>query len=154
MLMLIILFLLSKTQNSMFLLSLYQQETTKNYQNFLAKNLKDQLIGMNIKQKVRIKIRQKILDIFFEPNFVGVNKFFVLVYLNKSNDVKRFNARRYYLPKGTIKNYNVTINGKILYGKAIDSDIKRYGEIRKLTTGQGEDYTTGCLLDYGFIKNH
>ena len=26
-------------------------------------------------------------------------------------------------------------------------------EIRKLTTGQGEDYTAGCLLDYGYIKN-
>ena len=36
----------------------------------------------------------------------------------------------------------------------IDSDIKRYKEIRKLTTGQGEDYTTGCLLDYEYIKNH
>ena len=38
--------------------------------------------------------------------------------------------------------------------KTIDSDIKRYEEIRKLTTGQGEDYTTGCLLDYDYIKNH
>ena len=27
------------------------------------------------------------------------------------------------------------------------SDIKRYEEIRKLTTRQGEYYTTGCLLD-------
>ena len=36
----------------------------------------------------------------------------------------------------------------------IDSDIKRYEEIRKLTTGQGEDYTTGCLLNYKYIKNH
>ena len=62
---------------------------------------------------------------------------FVLVYLNKSNDVKRFTARRYYLPKGIIKNYNVIINGKNLYDQAIDSDIKRYKEIRKLTTGQG-----------------
>ena len=26
--------------------------------------------------------------------------------------------------------------------------------MRKLTTGQGEDYTTGCLLDYEYIKNH
>ena len=25
---------------------------------------------------------------------------------------------------------------------------------RKLTTGQGEDYTTGYLLDYEYIKNH
>ena len=23
-----------------------------------------------------------------------------------------------------------------------------------LTTGQGEDYTTGCLLDYDYTKNH
>ena len=32
------------------------------------------------------------------------------------------------------------------------SDIKRYEEIKKLTTGQGEDYSTGCLLDYDYIK--
>ena len=24
----------------------------------------------------------------------------------------------------------------------------------KITTGQGEDYTTGCLLDYDYIKSH
>ena len=51
-------FLLSKAQNHMFLLSLYLEKTIKNHQNFLAKDLKDQFIGMNIKQKVRIKIRQ------------------------------------------------------------------------------------------------
>ena len=36
----------------------------------------------------------------------------------------------------------------------VDCDIKRYKEIGKLTTGQGEDYTTGFLLDYDYIKNH
>ena len=36
---------------------------------------------------------------------------------------------------------------KNFYDQAIDSDIKRYEETRKLTTGQGEDYTTGFLLD-------
>ena len=40
------------------------------------------------------------------------------------------------------------INGKNFYDQAIDSDIKRYEEMGKLTKGQGEDYTTGCLLDY------
>ena len=55
-LILTILFLLSKTQKCMLLLSLYQPKTTKNYQNLLAKDLKDQCIGMNIKQKVRIKM--------------------------------------------------------------------------------------------------
>ena len=37
---------------------------------------------------------------------------------------------------------------------SINSDIKRYKEIRKLTRGQGEDYATGCLLDYDYIKKH
>ena len=64
-LILITLFLLLKTQNCMFMLSLYQQRTTKNYQNFLVKDLKDQCIGMNIEQEVRIKMQQIIIDIFF-----------------------------------------------------------------------------------------
>ena len=72
---------------------------------------------------------------------------FVLVYSNNDNNAKRFKAKGYYLPKGIIKNYNVIIIGKNFYDQAIDSGIKRYEEIRKLTTGQGEDYTTGCLLD-------
>ena len=79
---------------------------------------------------------------------------FVLIYSNHDDNGKRFKAKRYYLPKGIIKNYNVISNGKNFYDQATDSDIKQYEEIRKLTTGQGEDYTTGCLLDYEYIKNH
>ena len=36
--------------------------------------------------------------------------------------------------------------------RPIDSDIKLYKEIRKLITRQDEDCTTGCLLDYEYIK--
>ena len=46
------------------------------------------------------------------------------------------------------------INWKNLYDQAIDLDIKRYEEVRKVTTWQGKDYTTGCLLDYEYSKNH
>ena len=46
------------------------------------------------------------------------------------------------------------INAKNFYDQAIDFDIKRYEEIGKLTTGQGEDSTAGCLLDYDYMKNH
>ena len=46
------------------------------------------------------------------------------------------------------------IKGKKLNDRSIDSDIKIYEKIRKLTTGQGEDYTTECLLDYEYVKNH
>ena len=79
---------------------------------------------------------------------------FILAYTNVDGNTKRFNARKYYLPKDLIKNFNAIINQKNFYDQAIDSGIKRYEEIRKLTTDQGEGYTTGCLLDYDYIKNH
>ena len=75
---------------------------------------------------------------------------FVLVYTNQDANIKRYNARKYYLRKDIIRNYNIIINRKNVY----DSNIKRYKEIRKLATGQREDYITRCLLDYDYIKNH
>lgn len=56
--------------------------------------------------------------------------------------------------KYIIKNYNVIISGKNFYDQPIDFNIKWYEEKRKLTTGQVEDYTTGCLLDYDLIKSY
>ena len=46
------------------------------------------------------------------------------------------------------------INAKDFCDQPINFDAKRYEEIRKLTIEQGEDYNTGCLLDYDYIKNH
>ena len=54
--------------------------------------------------------------------------------------------------KSIIKKFNVIINGKNFYDQAFDSDIKRYEEIWKLKTEQGEDYTTGYFLEYDY--NH
>ena len=91
---------------------------------------------------------------FLESNFVGVNRLFVLVYSNQDNNSKSFKTGRQYLPKGIIDNYNLIINGSNFCDQSIDSDIKRYEKIRKLTTGQGEDYANECLSDYDYIKNH
>ena len=81
---------------------------------------------------------------FLKSNFVGVNGFFVLVHSNQVDNSKRFKDKIYYLPKDIIKNYNGIISGKNFHDQPIDSDIKRYEEIRKLTTRQREEYTTGC----------
>ena len=72
--------------------------------------------------------------------------------MNLDNFSKNFleNAQIYYLPESIIKNFNVIINRKIFYGQAIDYDIKRYEDIRKLATAQGED----VFLDDSYIKNH
>ena len=97
----------------------------KNYQKFLAKYLKDQFIGMNIRQKkVIIKIQQTDLDFSLESHFVVTKRLLVLVYSNEHAAFKRFKAKRYCLPEGLIDNYNVIINEKIFYDQGIDSDIK------------------------------
>ena len=31
---------------------------------------------------------------------------------------------------------------------------KTYEKIRKIATGKGDDYTTGCLLDYSYVKEN
>ena len=32
--------------------------------------------------------------------------------------------------------------------------IKQYNKIRKISSGQEDDYTTGCLLDFAYFKNN
>ena len=34
------------------------------------------------------------------------------------------------------------------------NDKVMYQNIRQVATGQGDDYTTGCLLDYIYFKNY
>ena len=58
--------------------------------------------------------------------------------------------KKYFLPRGKIENYNVLIYGRNFY----DQPIKHYDEIRKVSTGHGDDYTTGCLLDYACFKDN
>ena len=68
-----------------------------------------------------------------ESNFVGVNRLFVLIYRNQNDNVKRFNAKKYYLRRGIIKNYN--ISGENFQDLPTDFDMKKFEEIRKLITG-------------------
>ena len=51
------------------------------------------------------------------------------------------------------KVYNVTINEKINFWSG-SKNIRTYDNIWKIATSQGDDYTTGCLLDYVYFKNY
>ena len=46
------------------------------------------------------------------------------------------------------------IDGKNVYDQPINDLIKQYDEVRKVSTGQGDDYTTECLLDYAYFKDN
>ena len=46
------------------------------------------------------------------------------------------------------------IDGRCFFDQPINSMNKTYENIRKIATGKGDDYTTGCLLDYPYFKEH
>ena len=52
------------------------------------------------------------------------------------------------------ENYNIEIDGSNFYDQPINDSIKQCDEIRKISTGQGDDYTTGCLLDFSYFEKN
>ena len=46
------------------------------------------------------------------------------------------------------------IDGKNFFEQPVKNNIRTYDSIQKTETGQGDDYTTGCLLDYAYFKNY
>ena len=85
------------------------------------------------------------LSYLVEPSFQGINRLFVLAF---ENDTQRTSSKRYHLPNAEIKDYNIMIDGKNFFDQPIKNDKIAYENIRKIAAGQGDDYTTGCLLDY------
>ena len=85
------------------------------------------------------------LNHLVEPSLQGVNRFFVLSF---ENDAQRTSHSGYYLPNVEIKDYNIMINRENFFDQSIKNNKVTYENIRKIATGQGVDYATGCLLDY------
>ena len=46
------------------------------------------------------------------------------------------------------------IDSKNFLDQPINSELKTYETIRRIATGQGNDYTNGCLLDYSYFKDY
>ena len=81
---------------------------------------------------------------------------FVLAYDNTegNNQVSIDSSKKYFLPRVKIENHNIEIDGKNFYDQPINDSIKQYDKIRKISTGQGDDYTTGCLLDFAYFEKN
>ena len=86
----------------------------------------------------------------------GVKRLFVLAYNNTAgNDQVSVNSyKKYFLPRVKIDKYNIEIDGRNFYNQPINDSIKQYDPVRKISTGQGDDYTTGCLFDYSYFENN
>ena len=46
------------------------------------------------------------------------------------------------------------IEGRNFFDQPIDSMAKTYENIKKVAIGHGDDYTTGCILDYSYFKEN
>ena len=67
---------------------------------------------------------------------------------------KEQSCSKYYLPIGEINNYIVMKDGQSIFDRPVRNVLIKYDNIRKIATGQGDDYTTGYLLDYNYFKKH
>ena len=72
---------------------------------------------------------------------------------DKDNDWRTSN-KRYYIPNIVIKDYNVMIDGKNVFDQPVKNDKVTFENIRKITIGRGDDYTTSCLLEYTYFKKY
>ena len=79
---------------------------------------------------------------------------FVLPYARGDNVTNENSYRKCFLPRLKIKNCNIEIDGRNVYDQSINDSISQYDEIRKISIGQGADYTTGCLLGSAYFEKN
>ena len=90
------------------------------------------------------------LNHLIEPSFQGVNRLFVLAF---EDDAQRTSYEQYYIPNVEIKDYNIMISGENFFDQPIENNKVTYENIRKIATGQGDDYTGNYLLDYSYFMD-
>ena len=90
-----------------------------------------------------------------DSSLQGDKRLFVLAYNNNAdNKVSVDSYKKYFLSRVKIENYKIEIDGKKFYDQPINDSIKQYDQIIKMSAGPGDDYTTGCLLDFAYFEKN
>ena len=89
-----------------------------------------------------------------DASYQGVKRLFVLAYNSTAgnNQVSIDSFKKYFLLRVKIENCNTEIDGRNFYDQPINDSINQYDEVRKVSTGQGDDYTTGSLLNFAYFE--
>ena len=53
-----------------------------------------------------------------------------------------------------MKDYNVVIDGQNVFDQLVKNVMRIFDNIRNIKSGQRDDYTTDCLLDYLYLKEY
>ena len=109
----------------------------------------------HVSDKTQTTPNNNDVRILVDASFQGVHRLIVLPFRagnQNQNTENRDSYRKFYLPRVNKTNYNAIIDGRNFYDQPISSDERQYDELRKVTLGKGDDYTTGCLLDFAYFK--
>ena len=117
----------------------------------LKSGFKKRISWNKYESSIKTFAQNRYLNYLINPIFQGVNRLFLLPFENENG--RTFHST-YYLPKVEIKDYNDMIDGRNFFDQPINSINKTYENIRKIATGKGEDYATGCLLDFPCFKEN
>ena len=98
-------------------------------------------------------MKKKYIRELLDSSWQGVKRLFVLAYNNKGNDqVSVDSYEKCFLARVKIEKYKIEIDGINFNDQPINGLIRQYDEIRKISTGQDNDYTTGCLIDFAYFE--
>ena len=101
--------------------------------------------------KIAIQIPNPYLDYLTDPSLQRVNRLYVLSF---GNTTDKTGHTKYYLPIVEIKDHNIMIDGQNIFNQPVKSNLRTYDNIGIIATGQRDDYTTSCLLDYNYFNKH
>ena len=62
--------------------------------------------------------------------------------------------KKYFLARVKIENYNIKIDGRNFFDQPINDSVKQNDEVKKVSAGQGDDYTAGCLLEFAYFETN
>ena len=79
---------------------------------------------------------------------------FVFAYDNTAGNgqVSVYSFKKNFLSRVKAENCNIEIDRRNFYDQPANNSLKQYEEVRKVSTGQGDYYTTGCLLDFAYFE--
>ena len=124
--------------------------STKDNAKMVKQNFKRTINWNKHRPKVSTERINQFLDFLVDPSLQGVIRLFVLSF---ENEEQRTSDKQYYFTASEVTNINVMINEQNVFDQPVRNDLIRYVNIREITTGQGDYYTTGCLLNYNYFKN-
>ena len=91
-----------------------------------------------------------------DSSYERVKRLFVLAFDNTSGDNQASidSFKKILSSDSKTENYNIEIDGRNFYKQPVNDSVKQYDEVRKISTGQGDDYRTGCLLDFAYFEKN